>query len=165
MRDYNRPQMRGYWDAPKSKDDSRSVDFAQHLLSSSHPRYLTVHFIRDLLPCDILNYSWLRCLWKFVTLETRGIWAEFTFANASGIVVRDREKIRQQLTGASSVTIPETIAGRSSCLIIFKVANRTKEIGYSSLNLKAISFPLFPRASESSMNFIFENISEVAYWR
>ena len=24
MRDnYNRPQMRGYWDAPKSKDDSR----------------------------------------------------------------------------------------------------------------------------------------------
>ena len=50
MRDYNRPQIRGYWDAPKSKDDSRSVDFAYHLLTSSHPRYLTVHFIRDLLP-------------------------------------------------------------------------------------------------------------------
>ena len=91
MRDYNRPQMRGYWDAPKSKDDARSVD----LLSSSHPRYLTVHFIRDLLPLDILNYSWLRGLWKFVTLETRGNWAELTFANASGIAARDREKIGQ----------------------------------------------------------------------
>ena len=24
---YNRPQLRGYWDAPKSKDDSRYATF------------------------------------------------------------------------------------------------------------------------------------------
>ena len=39
--------------------------------------------------------------------------------------------------------------------------NKTKQIYYSLLSLKMISFVLFPEASQPSMNF---NISELVYW-
>ena len=41
-------------------------------------------------------------------------WADLTFAKTSGTVTRDKEKIGQYLTGASLVTIPESIARRVS---------------------------------------------------
>jgi len=46
--------------------------------------------------------------------KKEGNLANLTFAKTSGTVARDWEKIGQQLTGTSSVTIPETIAGRMS---------------------------------------------------
>ena len=41
-------------------------------------------------------------------------WAELTFAKTSGNVTINKEKNGQQLTGASPITIPETIAGQIS---------------------------------------------------
>ena len=48
-----------------------------------------------------------------------GNWTELTLAKTSGTVTRDREKIGQWLIDASSVTIPETIAGRISAQVPF----------------------------------------------
>ena len=46
---------------------------------------------------------------------------EGNFARTYGTVTRDREKIGQQLTGASPVTIPETIAGRISVPVLCRI--------------------------------------------
>jgi len=46
-------------------------------------------------------------------------WPEVTLAKTSWAVTRDREKIGQQLTGTSPVTIPETIVGNISAPVPF----------------------------------------------
>ena len=43
-----------------------------------------------------------------------GNWAELTFTKTCGTATRDMKTIGQKLSGASTVTIPETIAGRIS---------------------------------------------------
>ena len=43
-----------------------------------------------------------------------GNWAELTFTKTCGTATRDMKTICQKLSGASTVTIPETIAGRIS---------------------------------------------------
>ena len=63
----------------------------------------------------ILRYlTRLRSATQETYVEKNG--AELTFAKTSGTITGDREKTSQQLTGASPVTIPETIAGRISRL-------------------------------------------------
>ena len=56
--------------------------------------------------------------------KIRRDWVEFTFAKTSGTVTsvtrnKDREKIGQQLTSASPITIPETIVRRISAPVPF----------------------------------------------
>ena len=56
---------------------------------------------------------------SFITLETRWNWAQLTFAKSFGTVTKEREKIGQQLTGMSPVTIPGTIARHISTPVPF----------------------------------------------
>ena len=59
--------------------------------------------------------------WQQMVNRIQTLFAKWTFSKASGTVTitRDREKIDQQLTGESSVTIPESTAGRVSAPVSF----------------------------------------------
>ena len=49
----------------------------------------------------------------------QGNWTELTFAKTSGTVTKDREKIGQQLSSTSPVTIPESIGQPISAPVAF----------------------------------------------
>lgn len=62
MRDnYNRPQMRGYWDAPKSKEESRYEML--YLISACS-------LIRSFV-CSLVQIKTLCCLFCFANIKLR----------------------------------------------------------------------------------------------
>ena len=65
MRDnYNRPQMRGYWDAPKSKEESRYEML--YLISACS-------LIRSFV-CSLVQIKTLCCLFCFANIKTASMY-------------------------------------------------------------------------------------------
>ena len=67
---------------------------------------------------QVFNLVFRKDFWDCYQKQQRKDWP-IAFAKTSGIVTRDRENNWQYLTGATPVTIPETIAGQISSPIKF----------------------------------------------
>ena len=72
----------------------------------------------------VYSYYKVWCRLHLPLRKREGVWAELTFPKTSGTVTKDRDKISQQLTSASPVTIPGTIAAHISAPVPFSFVIR-----------------------------------------